>query len=257
MFSKIKNYIAENTGILIRLDDIAENMNWDLMEKSELLFEKYGIKPVLGVIPNNKDNDLMSYPKKDDFWKLVRKWKDKGWEISMHGSTHVYDKNSNNKDYFGHGGDSEFYGHSLETQISKIEKGLKKFSDEKIKIRSFFAPNHTYDKNTFAALKNSGINQIIDGYGVMPYSENGIKFIPQLFYKVFALPFGIQSTQIHLNFWKQKDFDNFEKFIIKNLNKIITYDQAIEKVNNNLFYKLINISTKKILQFKRIIKKRF
>ena len=67
MFSKIKNYITENTGILIRLDDIAENMNWDLMEKSELLFEKYEIKPVLGVIPNNKDNDLLLYPKKDDF----------------------------------------------------------------------------------------------------------------------------------------------------------------------------------------------
>ena len=43
MFSKIKNYISENTRILIRLDDIAENMNWDLMKKSELLFEKYTI----------------------------------------------------------------------------------------------------------------------------------------------------------------------------------------------------------------------
>ena len=39
MFSKIKNYIADNTGILIRLDDIAENMNWNLMDKSEFLFE--------------------------------------------------------------------------------------------------------------------------------------------------------------------------------------------------------------------------
>ena len=56
MLSKIKNYITDNTGILIRLDDIAENMNWDLMKKSELLFEKYAIKPVLGFIPNNKDN---------------------------------------------------------------------------------------------------------------------------------------------------------------------------------------------------------
>ena len=35
MLSKIKNYIKKNTGILIRLDDIAENMNWDLMSKSE------------------------------------------------------------------------------------------------------------------------------------------------------------------------------------------------------------------------------
>jgi len=44
---KIKNYISDNTGILIRIDDIAENMNWDLMEKSELLFEKYRIISIL------------------------------------------------------------------------------------------------------------------------------------------------------------------------------------------------------------------
>ena len=255
MLSKIKNYITENTGILIRLDDIAENMNWDLMKKSELLFEKYQIKPVLGVIPNNKDNDLLSYPKKNDFWEKVREWKDKGWEISMHGSTHVYDTNSKNKDYFGYGGGSEFCEHSLEIQMSKIKEGLKKFNEEKIRIRSFFAPNHTYDKNTFAALKNSGINEIIDGYGLMPYTENGIKFIPQLFYKVITLPFGIQATQIHLNYWEQDDFDNFERFIIRNSNKIITYDQAVKKINDNLFYKLINILTKKTVQIKRIIKK--
>ena len=253
MLNVVKNYIANNTGFLIRLDDIAENMNWDLMEKSESLFEKYQIKPILGVIPNNKDNDLLSYPKKDNFWEQVRKWKDKGWEISMHGSTHVYDKNTKNDDYFGYGGDSEFCGHSLEIQTLKIKEGIKKFNDEKIEIRSFFAPNHTYDKNTFYALKNSGINEIIDGYGLMPYSENDIKFIPQLFYKLIALPFGIQSTQIHLNYWAEKDFNIFKKFIEKNSNKIITYQEALNKINNN--YKLINPFIKKILQLKRLIKK--
>ena len=255
MLSKIKNYIQKNTGILIRLDDIAENMNWDLMNKSELLFEKYKIKPVLGVIPNNQDNELLSYPKKNNFWEQVRMWSNKGWEIAMHGSTHVYDKDTKNQDYFGYGGRSEFCGHPLEIQMIKVKDGLKKFDSEKIKIRSFYAPNHTYDKNTFAALKNLGINEIIDGYGLMPYTENNIKFIPQLFYKVFALPFGIQTTQIHLNYWKQKDFDDFEKFILNNLNKIITYDQALEKVNNNLCYKSINRLTKIILKIKRIIKK--
>jgi len=64
MFLKIRKFIINNTGILIRLDDIAENMNWDLMKKSEVLFEKYSIKPVLGVIPENKDKELMSFPKK-------------------------------------------------------------------------------------------------------------------------------------------------------------------------------------------------
>jgi len=254
MFSKLRNYITENTGILIRLDDVAENMNWDLMEKLELIFEKYKIKPVLGVIPNNKDDELLSYPKKNDFWKQVRIWKNKGWEITMHGSTHVYDKICKKNDYFGHGGGSEFCGHTLETQISRIKSGLQKFKDEKIKIRSFFAPNHTYDKNTFTALKNFGITEIIDGYGLMPYTENNIKFIPQLFYKVFLLPFGIQATQIHLNYWQQKDFDIFEKFIIKNANRIITYDQALKKINNNIFYKLIKNLFSGVLKLKRILK---
>ena len=86
----------------------------------------------------------------------------------------------------------------------------------------------------------------------MPYIENDIKFIPQLFYKVLALPFGIQTTQIHLNYWKNEDFNNFEKFIKKNSNKIITYDQALNKINNNFFYKLINHLLTKILKFKRM-----
>ena len=31
-------------GTLIRIDDIAENMNWPIMDKIEVLFEKYNIK---------------------------------------------------------------------------------------------------------------------------------------------------------------------------------------------------------------------
>ena len=40
MIHKLKKYFSENTGFLIRLDDIAENMNWDLMEKATNLFDK-------------------------------------------------------------------------------------------------------------------------------------------------------------------------------------------------------------------------
>jgi len=253
MLFKIKNYISDNTGILIRIDDIAENMNWNLMEKTELLFQRYDIKPVLGVIPNNKDTEFLSFPKRNDFWEKVREWKSKGWEIAMHGYTHVYDRMcKKSDDYFNYGGGSEFFGHSLEIQTSRIKNGLKKFEEEKIKIRTFFAPNHTYDKNTFIALKNCGINQVLDGYGLMPYMENKIKFVPQLFKKVILLPFGIQSTQLHLNTWKQEDFNNFEKFIDKNSNKIITFDQALQKINNNFFYKFINVLSKKFLRLKRI-----
>ena len=102
------------------------------------------------------------------------------------------------------------------------------------------------------ALKECGIKEVIDGYGLMPYRENEINFIPQLFYKLIKLPFGIQSSQIHLNYFSDKDFDDFQNFIEKNSKKIITYNQAISKVNNSFFYKTIRIITKKILQLKRL-----
>ena len=91
------------------------------MKKSEVLFEKYSIKPVLGVIPENKDKELMSFPKKNNFWEQVRSWQDRGWEIAMHGHTHVYDKVCKKEDYFNHGGGSEFCGHNLKTQITRIK----------------------------------------------------------------------------------------------------------------------------------------
>ena len=91
MLNLVKKYLSENTGILIRLDDIAENMNWPLMKRCETLFDKYNIKPLLGVISNNKDSNLLSYPKNDSFWNQVRTWKKKKWEITMHGYTHFYD----------------------------------------------------------------------------------------------------------------------------------------------------------------------
>ena len=65
------SFFKKNTGILIRFDDIAENMNWSLMDKCESLFEKHNIKPVVGVIPNNKDKELLSYPKEKIFGILL------------------------------------------------------------------------------------------------------------------------------------------------------------------------------------------
>ncbi len=61
----MKNYISDNTGILIRIDDICENMDWELMKKLESLFDEHSIKQVLGVIPNNKEQDFLYFQKND------------------------------------------------------------------------------------------------------------------------------------------------------------------------------------------------
>ena len=43
------------------------------------------------------------------------------------------------------------------------------------------------------------------------------------------------------------------EYYSKNYKKIITFDQALSKVNNNFSYKIIRTATKKILKIKRIV----
>ena len=62
MFNSIKKATNKYTGLLIRMDDITECMNWELMDKCENLFEKFNIKPLLGIIPINRDPELLKYP---------------------------------------------------------------------------------------------------------------------------------------------------------------------------------------------------
>ena len=94
--------------ILIRFDDIAENMNWHLMSKCEKLFDELNVKPVMGVIPNNKDKELLIYPKKENFWSIVKGWQSKGWEIAMHGYNHIYDNDTKKKIFLSMGENLNF-----------------------------------------------------------------------------------------------------------------------------------------------------
>ncbi len=250
----MKNNTIKKQGLLIRLDDIAENMNWKLMDKCEKLFDNLKIKPLIGVIPFNKDPELLKLEKRDNFWVKLNEWKDKGWEICMHGYTHVYDNETNKKDFFNYGGKSEFYGHSLLEQNKRINNGLKIFNKNNLKVRSFFAPNHTYDQNTFKALKDNGINCVIDGYGIFPYKTKGITFIPQLFYREIMLPFGVQATQIHLNYWNEEKFKIFSEFLLKNDRKFLSFDETLERTNQSYLSKINNFSLKLGLKSIRFFK---
>ena len=157
--------------------------------------------------------------------------------------------NRKKNDFFKLGGRSEFFGKSLQDQIDKIQSGLKIFKNKEIFVRSFFAPNHTYDENTFQALKECKINIVIDGYGIEPYKENQLIFIPQLFYRLLSLPFTFQTTQLHINSWNEEDFGFFEEYIANNKDKIITFDKILEKISENSFKKYINKFIKYVLTF--------
>ena len=68
------------------------------------------------------------------------------------------------------------------------------------------------------------------------------------------LPFGIQTTQVHLNYMSNENFLNFVYFIKKNSSKIINFDKAIENIDNNILSKLSRVTIEKSLKLIRLFK---
>lgn len=77
---------------IMRLDDASEYMDVEKWQRMENLLDKYGIKPIVGVIPNNQDPDMVGvYTKDERFWNKAQEWQEKGWSIALHGYTHVFE----------------------------------------------------------------------------------------------------------------------------------------------------------------------
>lgn len=230
---------------IIRLDDISWDMNHQNFEKVITIFRKYNIKPLIGVIPNNDDEQLKKIASKenislDDFFRQIKLLQDTDkWEIAMHGYNHKYTEK--NAGIFGINNRSEFAGLSLHEQNKKIVDGKKLFEEYGIKIVAFMAPSHSLDWNTVYALKNNGIYAITDGLALYPYRKKRMLFVPQLFPGPAKMKFGIITFCFHINNWDNKRFKNFEQFLINNKNDCITFDQAIKiSKKNRLLHKFFN-----------------
>ena len=57
--------------IALRMDDITADMNWDNFFRLKELFDKAGVRPLLGVVPDNRDASLSCMKERADFWELL------------------------------------------------------------------------------------------------------------------------------------------------------------------------------------------
>ena len=74
---------------LLRLDDACETMSREKWNRVEKLLDKYKIKPLVGVIPFNQDTNLKIDSFDYEFWKKVKDWEKKEWEIGPVSYTHL------------------------------------------------------------------------------------------------------------------------------------------------------------------------
>lgn len=254
--------MKNNLKISVRLDDICPNMNWANFKIVMDLCDKYGVKPLLGVVPKNKDKKLMVDVENKDFFQVMREYQDKGVMFAQHGLDHIYRNHKGgilklNKN-------SDFVGLSKEEQLKFLQEGFEILRSENIKTEIYMAPSHSYDKNTILALKELGFKYVTDGYTNFNYKWLGLTFIPCMHtFKINKKVSGICTLCLHINTMIEKDILEFENTLKKYQNNLCDYSQLLKeparkgfklKQKYNLFITKAKVKVYKILKAIKIKK---
>ena len=205
---------------ILRLDDACPTMDRKKWDRVEEICDKYKIKPIVAVIPNNEDKSMEIDGYDNIFWEKVRNWQNKGWYIALHGYNHVY--TTDKSGFLPFNKKSEFAGISYEKQKEKIKAGWQIFQKYNIKANIWVAPSHTFDENTLKVLKEyTNIEIISDGVALFPFKKYGFNWIPQQIWRFRKIPFGVWTGCFHPNNMNEDEFKNLEKFIKTNRDSFI------------------------------------
>ncbi len=242
MHNNINNMF--DTRYLIRLDDACPTMDRTKWDEVENILDKYSVRPMVGIVPNCMDEDLMRDNEDPMFWEKARGWQKKGWAIALHGFDHCYISELGFNGLNPLWKRSEFSGVSLEIQKKKIRDGVNILKDNGLNVKYFFAPSHTFDKNTLIALQEESYIRIIsDMYTLKPYREGEFVYIPcQIGHpQNMSIP-GLFTICLHPNTMDDAAMICLENFLNKNIKKIIAFDDIeISKVGKKrLIDKLVN-----------------
>lgn len=210
--------------LAVRLDDITPDMDWERFFKFKALLDQYQVKPLIGVVPDNRDPNLVKTGEPGeggstsgsqrpvDFWAYVKELERQGWVIAMHGCHHVYATDKGGM--FPLNNFSEFAGLSFEQQRDLLAEGRRILAEKGITTELFMAPAHSYDQNTLRALKETGFRGLTDGFGDYPYRFRGLDFYPISFMlsRTFQKKEGYSTMVVHTGTVSEKDLRRYESY---------------------------------------------
>ncbi len=240
---------------LLRLDDFSFDCNWKYWDDILSFLIELGIKPIIAVIPDNKDKEDSNNPIPIlEFWNKVRYYQSKGCTIALHGENHL--KVNDRKGIMRVTNASEFVGLSYDVQYKKISNGINIFRNNGVKTNMWIAPFHSFDYTTLKVLKKVGINVISDSYSTFPYYYKGFYWVGcQLWDRFRKNRKGIWTICYHPNVWDDNKLNLIKDDILKNIDNIVGF----EDINNIKVSSFRAITTHKIViikyQFKSFLKK--
>lgn len=214
--------------IAVRMDDITPLMDREKFDAFKALLDEYRIKPLIGVVPDNQDENLNKEKNAavDEFFQEICALEQDGWVIALHGYRHVYTRK--NSGIFPLNHFSEFAGISYEEQKNMLSKATEILAAHGITTDIFMAPAHSYDKNTLRALKELGFSRITDGFGSRPYQDRGMTFYPVSFRLSSSVKKkkGTTTMVVHTNTMTDNDLNHYRE--IFKTGQVISYGEYMK-----------------------------
>jgi len=211
---------------VLRFDDICPTMHWKTWLAIEDLLIKHELKPILAIVPDNRDPVLQVDPPAKDFWQRARYWQSLGWTIALHGYQHLYVAkaagivNLRKK--------SEFASLSESAQEEKLRQGTEIFAREGIHSRVWIAPGDAFDEVTVSLLPRFGLDIISAGWFWEPFSgPHGVTWMPCQLSILRNVPSGVWTVCYHPNSWSDLDFEQFQESLEQYKGEITSLDQAM------------------------------
>ena len=186
--------------------------------------KRYEIRPILAVVPDNRDPELIIDKLDPQFWARMRDLESGGATIALHGFRHVCQ--SRGRSYLGLHAETEFAGVREERQAEWIRSGLETLRQHGLSPRLFVAPRHGFDSSTLRALVDVGMPFLSDGFASRPFTRRGVVWIPQQLWEPIEKSHGLWTICLHTNTASIHLEDKLAKFLDRFADQFTTFDEV-------------------------------
>jgi predicted deacetylase len=212
---------------LLRFDGFCPMMSFTRWRRFSILVDEFRIRPILAVIPDNQDSELMVSKPDPEFWERVRCLEAAGATIAMHGYRHLCA--SRGRSLIGWHRETEFAGVSEREQREWVRNGLEILRSHGLTPRLFVAPRRGLDHGTMSALAGEGLNYVSDGFALAPYTQDGITFIPQQISKPVWRSEGLWTIGIRSSSATNTTLGRVGEFLRRNSAQLTCFDRVISE----------------------------
>jgi predicted deacetylase len=210
---------------LLRFDDLCPTMARECWDRFLPLIAEFGIRPILAVVPDNRDRELEYSAPDPEFWSQMRSMEAAGAAVGLHGYRHLCV--SRGRSLVPLHRMTEFAGVPEEMQRAWIREGVAILRGHGLSPRIWVAPCHGFDRAALRVLREEGIWLVSDGLARFPFKRDGLTWIPQQLWEPVEKPNGLWTICLHSNTASDSLVEKLRVFLCRHEEQFTSMDRVV------------------------------